>query len=261
MVGLAAGLFLSACTTVAETGRRQLTLLGTEHELNMGEQAFRQIKKEQKISENPTANAQVQRVGKRIAKVAKVPHANWEFVVFENPEPNAFALPGGKIGVNTGLLPITKNDAGLAAIIGHEVAHVAARHGSERVSQGLIAELGGAALDLGLALGTNISASSRRLIGAGYGVGAQVGVLLPYSRLQESEADRIGLLYMARAGYDPREAVGVWQRFVDYNRRQNRAKPIAILSTHPVDEVRIANIQKFLPEAIAEYENAKTTAP
>lgn len=247
-----------ACTTVPETGRRQLVLFGSEQEMAIGERAFAEIKRQKKISRNAAANAQVQRVGRRLASVVDAPGTRWEFAVFEDPEPNAFALPGGKIGVNTGLLPITRNDTGLAVIIGHEIAHVMARHGSERASQGLLAQLGGALLDLGLTLGTDLPASTRGLINMGYGVGAQVGVLLPYSRLQESEADRLGLIYMARAGYDPREAVAVWERFADYNRRLGRSTPIALLSTHPVDSQRLATIQKHMPEALEEYHRAKT---
>lgn len=222
----------------------------------MGEQAFREIKSRKPVSSSAAANAQVKRVGARIASVADVPGARWEFVVFQDPEPNAFALPGGKVGVNTGLLPITKDDAGLATIIGHEVAHVAARHGSERMSQGLLAEIGGAAVDVALQAATDLPAGTRGLIGQGYGIGAQVGVLLPYSRLHESEADRIGLLYMARAGYDPSVAVKVWERFAAYNRSRGSSNAISLLSTHPVDEARIATIKKYLPQAMEEYRAA-----
>jgi predicted Zn-dependent protease len=242
-------LMLGGCATAPETGRRQVLMIDPAQEAQMGLQSFQKIKRQTPVSRNRAANAQLQSVGRRIANVVSIPNAQWEFVLFESDEPNAFALPAGKIGVNTGILPITKNEAGLATVIAHEIAHVTARHGAERMSQGLLVQMGGVALSA--ALGGQ-SAAARDLAAQAYGVGTQVGVMLPYSRIQEYEADRIGLLYMARAGYDPNEAVEFWRRFQAYNQSRG-GRPPEFLSTHPLNEGRIAQIQRFLPEAKAEY--------
>lgn len=248
---------LTSCQTVPETGRHQLVMVSASQEAELGASAFNEQKRTKKISSNTAAKSQVQRVGRRIAKVAPIPHAQWEFVVFEDSTPNAFALPGGKIGVNTGILALTQNDAGMAAVLGHEIAHVTARHGGERMSQSLLVSLGGAALDAGLAVGTNASTSQRGVIQSAYGAGSQIGVLLPYSRAHESEADRIGLLYMARAGYNPEAAVSFWKRMADYARKHGGAQLPSILRTHPVDEARIKNLEKYMPAALEAYR--KTT--
>jgi len=220
--------------------------------VQLGLSSFDQLKKDTPINHDPALNALVQRVGKRIAAVAgkDLPNAQWEFVVFESQEANAFCLPGGKVGVYTGLLPITKDDAGLAAVLGHETGHAVAHHGASRMSQ---AELTQA---FGQAVGASLSTSDPRvqsLALAAYGLGAKVGVELPYDRKQESEADHIGLVYMARAGYDPREAVAFWQRFAQYNQQQGGASTPTFLRTHPVDSVRIQQLQQWLPEAQTEF--------
>ena len=192
----------------------------------------------------------MQKVGRRIAAVANLPGAQWEFVVFDSKEANAFCLPGGKVGVYTGILQVTKNEAGLATVIGHEVAHAVARHGGERISQALLLQTGESLL------GKAISTADPKIQTAtllAYGVGATVGVQLPYSRLQESEADHIGLIYMARAGYDPREAIAFWQRFAEYNRAQGSANVPTFLRTHPLDEKRIEQMKVWLPEALSQY--------
>lgn len=245
----------SGCATAPETGRSQLLLIDSAQESQMGLKAFREIKSETPVSRDTTENARLQRVGRDIARVAKLPDARWEFVLFDQPKvPNAFALPGGKVGVYTGILPITQNDAGLATVIGHEVAHAAARHGAERMSQGVALQVGGSILSAALGAG-GYGGVSRDLAMQAYGLGAQVGVLLPYSRTQELEADRIGLLYMARAGYDPREAIDFWKRFQAYNQARG-GKGVEFLSTHPLDDNRIAQLQKYLPQAMAEYRRA-----
>lgn len=257
LVGVGAFALL-ACATVPETGRRQLLVVSASEEAQLGADAFGKLKQEKRVSQNAAANAQVRRVGQRIASVVSVPHAQWEFVVFEDDTPNAFALPGGKVGVNTGILPITQTDAGLAAVIGHEVAHVVARHGGERMSQNLLTSLGGTALDVGLGVGAGVSPQARRLAMGAFGVGTQVGVLLPYSRAHEIEADRLGMIYMARAGYDPREAVAFWERMARYKAGDGGGRGVpSILSTHPVDSDRIANLQRYLPEAMAQYRGAR----
>lgn len=246
---------LGACVTVPETGRQQLLLISSSEEIQLGLTEFEKIKKETPISRDAAATSLVRKVGQRIAAVASLPNAQWEFVLFDEPKtPNAFCLPGGKVGVSSGILPITRDEAGLATVIGHEVAHAVARHGGERISQGLMLQLGGQALS---AAAHSQPAATQNLILGAYGIGAQVGVMLPHSREQELEADRIGLIYMARAGYDPREAVAFWQRFQAYSAQHGGGKTIAFLSTHPLDDVRIERIRALLPQAMAEYRKAK----
>jgi predicted Zn-dependent protease len=250
------GIVLGGCATAPETGRSQLLLVDSSQEAQLGLKAFEEIKAEKPVSRDADKKAQLQSVGRRIARVARLPDARWEFVLFDDPkQPNAFALPGGKVGVYTGILPITQNEAGLAAVVAHEVAHVSARHGAERMSQGIAVQLGGTLLSA--ALGTSgYGGVTRDLAMQAYGLGTQVGLLLPYSRTQELEADRIGLLYMARAGFDPREAVAFWKRFQAYNAKRG-GRPPEFLSTHPLDNNRIAKLQEFLPQALAEYERAQ----
>ena len=245
---------LSGCQVVPETGRRQLILMSASQEMQLGLSSFEKIKKENRRSRNAAAQAMVTRVGRRIAAVANLPGANWEFVLFESEQANAFCLPGGKVGIYTGILPITKDEAGLATVMGHEIAHAVARHGAERVSEGMLWQAGGKALGGSI---TKYDPKTQALIMGAYGIGTQVGRQLPHSRGQESEADRIGLIYMARAGYDPGAAVGFWQRFQDYNRRSGGANTPWFLRTHPLDQVRIQQIQKWLPDARAEFRPAR----
>jgi predicted Zn-dependent protease len=237
----------AGCTTVPETGRTQFNVMSAEQEMELGFSSFEQLKSDTPISRDPDINAMVQRVGQRIAAVANLPGANWEFVVFDSPEANAFCLPGGKVGVFTGILPITKDEAGLATVIGHEVAHAVARHGGERMSQALALQLGGQVLGAVTATtqwqGVAVNA---------YGLGAQLGVALPHNRKQEAEADYIGLLYMARAGYDPVNAVAFWTRFAEHNRQQGGGAPW-FLRTHPLDDERIREIVRTLPKARDQY--------
>ncbi|MEY6433274.1 M48 family metallopeptidase [Thioalkalicoccus limnaeus] len=248
------GALLPGCATVSETGRSQLLLISPAQEAQLGLQTFDQIKRETPVSRDRAQTEMVRRVGQRIAAVVPMPEARWEFVLFDVPDtPNAFALPGGKVGIYSGILPITKNEAGLATVIAHEIGHISARHGAERLSQGLLVQMGGIALST--ALGSQPGAT-RDLVMQAYGVGAQVGVLLPYSRTQEFEADELGLLYMARAGYDPREALAFWRRFQDHN-RERPGRTLEYLSTHPLDERRIANLERLMPRALTEYEMAR----
>ena len=252
----AIALVMSSCATVPETGRTQLVLVDNKQLLELSLSEFEKLKASTPISKDPEQNALVQRVGWRIAAVAPVENAQWEFVVFDEPKVmNAFALPGGKVGVYSGILAVTQTEPGLATVLGHEVAHVVAHHGAERVSQGLLVELGGAALST--VAGSNPSATSQ-LIQAAYGIGTTVGVMLPYSRKHELEADEIGLYYMARAGYDPREAVAFWQRFAEAT--AGSGQPPEFLSTHPVDAHRIDELEKHLPKALEEYERARPRA-
>ena len=191
----------------------------------------------------------MRRVGKRIAAMAQLPNAQGEFVVFESKEANAFCLPGGKVGVYTGIFPITKDEAGLAAVIGHEVSHAVARHGGERITQALLLQTGGSLVGAGL---SNSDPRTQAAVAMVYGLGSQLGVELPHSRKQESEADHIGLLYMARAGYHPEEALAFWERFADFNRRAGSGGAW-FLRTHPLDAVRIQQIKDWLPEAQREF--------
>ena len=241
---------LTGCATVSETGRKQLILLSPQEEMQLGLTSFTQMKQDVPTSKDPAANTLLQKVGQRIAAVATLPDAQWEFVVFESKEANAFCLPGGKVGVYTGILPITKTEAGLATVIGHEVAHAAAHHGAERVSEAFVLQTGGGLLNAGL---SKADPTWQSAASTAYGLGATLGRELPHSRKQESEADLIGLKYMARAGYDPEEAVRFWERFAEVNRQSGGGATPWFLRTHPLDEKRIQQLKAWLPEAKAEY--------
>lgn len=247
-------LTLCGCYTVPETGRSQLMLLPLSQELALGQDAFQQLQAQEEVSTDPELNARLERVGQRIAAQANedLPEADWDFVVFEGEdELNAFALPGGKVGVYTGMMELAESDDMLAAVIGHEVAHVTARHGGARMSRALAVSAGG--LLVGIAA-RNRSAEEQQAIMIAYGLGATLGVELPYSRGAETEADHIGILYAARAGYDPRAAIDFWQRMAEA--AASRPKPPALLSTHPTDQRRMENLQELMPEALEEYRAA-----
>ncbi len=243
-------LLLAGCTTVPETGRRQVMLISTGEEAQLGLTSFNQMKKQTPVSKDAAANAMLQRVGQRIAAVADLPNAQWEFVLFDSKEANAFCLPGGKVGIYTGILQITRDEAGLATVIGHEVAHAVARHGAERLSEAALIQMGGQMLGAGLSA---TDPKTQALASIAYGLGTQVGRELPHSRAQESEADQIGLLYMARAGYDPEAAVAFWQRFGEFNRRSGGNNTPSFLRTHPLDDTRVRQLQEWMPEAKAQY--------
>jgi predicted Zn-dependent protease len=257
LLAVAAVCLATGCSTVPVTGRSQLNLMSPGEEMKLGLSSFDQIKKETKISKDPAANALLQKVGKRIAAAAgsDLPNAQWEFVLFDSPEANAFCLPGGKVGVYTGILPITKDEAGLATVIGHEVAHAVARHGAERMSEAMVMQTGGALLGVGMQVAETDPRWQAAAVVA-FGLGTQVGRQLPHSRKQESEADQIGLIYMARAGYRPEVAVDFWRRFAAFNQQQGGAATPAFLRTHPTDAARIQQIQKWLPQAQAEFKPA-----
>ncbi|MGH8046192.1 MAG: M48 family metallopeptidase [Chthoniobacterales bacterium] len=254
VAGVPAGILggLTGCSTVQETGRMQLMMSDSSDTARESALAFQKLKKEKKISYNSADNAAVKRVGGRLAAViAPRKNVKWEFVVFEDSEPNAFALPGGKVGVNTGLFNLATSDATLAAVLGHEMTHVTARHGEEGQSQEIVAAVTGVAVDVGLAA---MDAPSE--LGDVFDAGAQVGVLLPYSRLQEYEADKVGMLYMARAGYDPQEAIVFWERMKAWSDKHDDDSSLSFMSTHPLDAARIQKLEKFLPKAMLEYWNA-----
>jgi predicted Zn-dependent protease len=248
-------LLVVACASVPYTHRHQLMLTSVGSENKMGLEAFQQIEKKYKISHNRAINAEVQRVGRRIAAAANRPDYHWEFVVFDSKDANAFCLPGGKVGIFTGILKYTKNEGGLATVISHEVAHALARHAGERMSQAMLANIGG--LGLGAAVG-GMSPAAEQAIMTGYSLGAQLGILLPYSRTQEYEADHIGLILMAKAGYDPAQAVAFWKRMM---LKDKKGKMPQFMSTHPTDANRLRRLEAFLPEAEKYYEPHHAAAP
>ncbi len=240
-------LLILACATVPITGRRQVVFLSETEEIELGRETYRQILAEEKLSRDTQKIRLVERVGKRIAKVAEKPEFQWEFKVIEKNVANAWALPGGKVAVYTGILPVTKTEAGLAVVMGHEIAHAIARHGAERMSHDLIVQYGVAGIIAA------VSAKNPEITNAvkkAFGLGTQIGIMLPFSRKHESEADHIGLILMAKAGYDPAEAVHFWQRM----KKETEGKsPPEFLSTHPSHDTRITQIKKWLPEARKYY--------
>lgn len=239
---------LGGCYTVPETGR-QAVILPLFDDVQMGSQAFAEIRSKEKVSNDPAANARVRRVGERIAQAVgdRMPNAQWEFVVFDEAETvNAFALPGGKVGVYTGLLKLAATDDELAFVMGHEIAHVTSRHSAQRATAMLGATAGGLLLEA-----FTRDNEKRDLILAAYGIGAAGGTLA-YSRAHESESDYIGLRYAAYAGYDPRASVTFWQKMSAAGGKGG--KPPELLSTHPSDERRIANLQEQIPQVMPIYE-------
>jgi metalloendopeptidase OMA1, mitochondrial len=240
---------LAACATAPITGRSQIILLPEGAEMQMGLDAYRQILAKSQVSSDAAHTAQVTRVGERIAQATGRADYRWEFKVIESPQVNAFCLPGGKVGVYTGILPLTQDDAGLAAVVGHEVAHAVARHGGERVSQGLLVQSGLVATQVALARNDPRTVQA---VTAMLGAGTTVGLILPWSRTQESEADRLGLVYMAKAGYHPQAARDLWVRMAEASRGKER--PPELLSTHPAPATRIRQIEGWIPEALQQYQ-------
>ncbi len=246
-----AGLFLSSsCSTVEDTGRKQISLIPASKQKELGLSTFQKYKQQKTISRNPSYNRQLQNVAARLTKVITMENAEWEFVVFEDETPNAFALPGGKVGVHTGLFQITQNEAALAAVVGHEIAHVKAGHGGERMSQQILAGLGTAATAAILKRNEEMSRTKKTAILAGVGAGA-TGTVLKFSRNQELEADQLGALYMARAGYDPSESIGLWERFSEF---KGPGGVPQFMSTHPSGSARIAKLKAYMPQVMPVYE-------
>ncbi len=236
------------CTSAPYTRRSQLMLVSPEEENKLGVSAFKEVLSKNRVDGRPAVSQPVEEAGTRIARVADRPDYKWRFVVIDDPkQANAFCLPGGKVAVYSGIFPIAEDTNGLAVVLGHEIAHALARHGAERMSQAMVAQAGGSLLGGLLGAGPGSSA-----ILAAYGVGAQVGVLLPYSRTQESEADHIGLILMARAGYDPHGALAFWQRMAS----AGGGSPPEFLATHPSHGTREQQIEAWLPEAMRYYEAA-----
>jgi len=251
-------LFAVSCSTVPVTGRKQLSLIPASQMMTTSFQQYDQFLKENPPSKDQKQTAMIKNVGRKIQKSVEkyfkqknmsshLKGYNWEFNLVKSNDVNAWCMPGGKVVFYTGILPICKDEAGVAVVMGHEIAHAIAEHGGERMSQGLLTQLGGMGLALAL---QNKPAQTQQLWMMAFGIGAQVGVMLPFSRLHESEADHLGLIFMAMAGYNPREAVDFWKRMAANKGGQ---APPEFLSTHPSDQTRINNLQKLMPEALQYY--------
>jgi predicted Zn-dependent protease len=253
-----------ACSTVPVTGRRQLSMIPDSEMLAMSFAQYDQFLKENNVSGNKAQADMVKRVGHRIedavtAYLTSLDYADmldgydWEFNLVEDPNVNAWCMPGGKVVVYTGIMPVTKNERGLAVVMGHEIAHAIAEHGNERMSQEMLRQMGGVALSVAV---KDQPEETKALWYAAYGIGSEVGIMLPYSRLHESEADQMGLIFMAMAGYDPREAPKFWERM----QKVGGAKPPEWLSTHPSGETRISNLNGWMDEAMGYYNASKKQA-
>jgi predicted Zn-dependent protease len=250
--------FCFSCQTVPITGRQQLSLIPSDSVLSMSFQSYNEYLSKNTVITDTEDARMVKRVGQRIQKAVEQYFSDhnmrnqlqgykWEFNLFADKSVNAWCMPGGKVAVYTGILPISKDETGLAVVMGHEISHAVAKHGDERMSQGLLTQMGGMLLTE--ALSQKPKETANLFLGA-YGIGTQVGILLPYSRVHESEADRLGLIFMAMAGYDPHEAVDFWQRMSE---SKQGASPPEFLSTHPADATRIRNIKQLIPEAMTYY--------
>jgi predicted Zn-dependent protease len=250
-------LLLLACATVPITGRRQLSLVPEATVEQMAFSQYDSIVASSKIDHGPNAQM-IKTVGGRIATAvqqyfdqqgqsAALKDYKWDFnLIDDSSVVNAWCMPGGKVAVYTGILPYTKNDTGMAIVLGHEISHAVAKHGDERMSQALLQQLGGVALEVAL---KNKPEQTQAIFMGAYGVGSTIGIMLPYSRLQESEADHLGLIFMAMAGYNPNAAIPFWQRMA----QSGGAKPPEFLSDHPSDQTRINNIKEQIPEAMKYY--------
>lgn len=226
-----------------------------------GARQFNACRKRRKASTDPAHLAQVNRVVARLGAVAPPAGGQaWEVAVFEDPKPNAFALPGGKIGVYSGLFPITRDDAGLAAVLSHEMAHVSLNHAQGKINRATAITIGALVLDAVLQT-HGVASASRAAAAATWGLGSATGLMLPYSRRAETEADQLGLLLMARAGYDPREAVAMWRRFADRRQRAGKPDSPGFLRTHPLDASRIRALEDYLPVALREYRRRPGVPP
>ncbi len=250
-------IMLLGCTTVPVTGRKQLTLIPGSTLLSLSYDNYSQFLNENKLSTNQAQTRMVKNAGARIQRAVEAYMAqnglsdrlegfNWEFNLVDDPTVNAWCMPGGKVVVYTGILDIAQDETGLAVVMGHEIAHAIADHGNERMTQGLLAQAGQVALSVYM---QDKPAETQAMLFAAYGVGSQVGVLLPFSRLHESEADKLGLIFMAMAGYDPNEAPRFWERMASVG----GARPPEFLSTHPSPETRIAKLKEYIPEAMKYY--------
>ena len=258
LLAIAGGLLLSSCSKVPITNRSQMNLLPESQMISMGLTSYKEFLQKNPPPSPPGPDVElVKSVGARVqAGVStylaqnkmsdRIKGYNWEFNLVQSNEVNAWCMPGGKVVVYSGLLPVTQNETSLAIVMGHEIAHAVARHGNERMSQMMMQQMGGLALDVAL---SQKSQQTRELYNTAYGVASTVGVMLPYSRLHETEADKLGLIFAAMAGYDPQEAPKFWQRMA----ATGGSKPPEILSTHPSNQKRIKDLQDFMPQAMKYY--------
>lgn len=248
---------LTACSTVPLTGRKQFNLVSDSEVMAMSFAQYDQFISENKLSTNKEQTDMVKKVGKKIAAAVEqymtdngyeshIKDFDWEFNLIEEDIPNAWCMPGGKVVFYTGILPYTQNEEGLAVVMGHEIAHAVAKHGNERMSHEMGVQLGGAALSAAI---HDKPEETKAIYMAAFGVGSQVGFVLPYSRTHETEADKMGLVFMAMAGYNPNASVSFWERMASGGGQ----KPPEFLSTHPADATRISNLQKYMPEAMKYY--------
>ena len=246
------------CSTVPITGRSQLSLISAADLNALSFQQYSEFLQQNKLSTDAQSTNMVKTVGSNIKSAVEIYFKQqnlskelngyeWEFNLIESPEANAWCMPGGKVVVYSGILPITQNQTGLAVVMGHEIAHAIAQHGAERMSQGLMQQLGGVALSIAI---QNEPQTTQNIFMTAYGLGSTVGVILPFSRTQESEADRLGLIFMAMAGYNPNAALDFWTRM---SQSKTGGSPPEFLSTHPSDQTRIANLKKYMPEAMQYY--------
>jgi predicted Zn-dependent protease len=250
-------LLMQGCSTVPLTGRKQLNLVPESEMMSMSFSSYSDFLKSNKISTDQSATAMVTSVGKDIAAAVTKYFADnklsdrlqgyqWEFNLVEDKTPNAWCMPGGKVVVYSGILPYTEDKNGLAVVLSHEIAHAVARHGNERMSQQIVTQFGNVALN---ELIKDKPDQTKGIFNTAYGLGSQVGVMLPFSREHELEADKLGLIFMAMAGYDPQTAISFWERMS----KTGGQKPPEFMSTHPSDETRIKKIQAALPEAMKYY--------
>lgn len=247
---VAATLVAIGCQSAPLTERKQLLMVSAEKENAMGLTAYQEVLKEEPVTKNSAAADLVRKVGQRIAAAANRPDFDWEFNVIDSQTQNAFCLPGGKVAVYTGILPVCQNEAGLAVVMSHEIGHAIARHGGERMSHQMVQNT---AKDALARVMQNRDESTQQIVLTAYGAGAQYGAILPYSRKHELEADHIGVLLMAKAGYDPSEAPVFWERF---GTAKEGGAPMEFLSTHPSDARRASALRELLPEAMGIYKDA-----
>jgi predicted Zn-dependent protease len=254
---------LCGCTEVEITGRQQFNIIPDSTMNSLSFQSYGEFLADHKVITGTEQSEMVKRCGGRIQKAVEqycekngisdqLAGYKWEFNLVEDPNVNAWCMPGGKVVIYTGIMPIAQNETGLAVVMGHEIAHAFAKHGAERMSQGLLVQMGGIALSTAL---KDKPEQTKELFMQSYGVGAQIGVLLPYSRVHENEADHLGLIFMAMAGYNPEEAAMFWQRMATQSKG---SKPPEFLSTHPAPETRIQNLKDLTPEAMEYYRKSQT---
>lgn len=251
-------LYLTSCSTVPLTGRKQLDFIPSSQLLTLSFDSYKQVLKDNKLSANQQQSAMVKNAGLKIKDAverymkehnmeAELKSFSWEFNLLESENVNAFCMPGGKVAFYTGIMPVCQDETGVAVVMGHEVAHAIANHGGERMSQGLIQQFGGVAISVAL---QEKPKETQQLAMSAYGAGSTVFGILPYSRLHESEADKMGLIFMAMAGYNPQEAPLFWERMSTMSKGKN---PPEFLSTHPAPQKRIKDLKNYMPEALKYY--------